>query len=73
MSRISSLAQAIFGNNWPAARAFGSNSFDSSVFTPGQVFFAESIGTSVLVFNVLSTIDIPLEGGGPLGVYPIAM
>ena len=43
------------------------------MFTPGQVFFAESVGTSVLVFNVLSTIDIPTEGGGPLGVFPIAM
>jgi glycerol uptake facilitator-like aquaporin len=27
----------IFGNNWPAARAFGSNSWDESVFTGGQV------------------------------------
>jgi glycerol uptake facilitator-like aquaporin len=64
---------AIFGNNWPAARAFGANSFDESIFSPGQVFFAESIGTSILVWNVLSTIDIPTEGGGPLGVLPIAM
>jgi glycerol uptake facilitator-like aquaporin len=64
---------AIFGNNWPAARAFGSNSWDESVFTGGQVFFAETLGTALLMFNVLSTIDIPTEGGGPLGVYPIAM
>eukprot|EP00595_Chromulina_sp_UTEXLB2642_P000355 CAMPEP_0196762586 /NCGR_PEP_ID=MMETSP1095-20130614/2313_1 /TAXON_ID=96789 ORGANISM="Chromulina nebulosa, Strain UTEXLB2642" /NCGR_SAMPLE_ID=MMETSP1095 /ASSEMBLY_ACC=CAM_ASM_000446 /LENGTH=305 /DNA_ID=CAMNT_0042113879 /DNA_START=210 /DNA_END=1127 /DNA_ORIENTATION=+ len=64
---------AIFGTNWPAARAFGSNSWDESVFTGGQVFFAESLGTSLLMFNVLSTIDIPKEGGGSLGVYPIAM
>jgi glycerol uptake facilitator-like aquaporin len=64
---------AIFGNNWPAARAFGSNSWDESVFTGGQVFFAEMLGTSLLMFNVLSTIDIPSEGGGPLGVFPIAM
>eukprot|EP01038_Epipyxis_sp_PR26KG_P006687 gene6687-9171_t len=64
---------SIFGNNWPAARAFGSNSWDESVFTGGQVFFAEMLGTMLLVFNVLSTIDIPTEGGGPLGVYPIAM
>ncbi len=35
---------AIFGSNWPAARAFGSNSFDESVFTGGQVFFAEMLG-----------------------------
>lgn len=64
---------AIFGSNWPAARAFGSNSWDEAVFTGGQVFFAELLGTALLMFNVLSTIDIPTEGGGPLGVYPIAM
>lgn len=61
------------GSNWPAARAFGSNSFDAAVFTPSQVFFAEMLGTMLLMFNVLSTIDIPVEGAGPLGVYPIAM
>ncbi len=64
---------AIFGNNWPAARAFGSNSWDESTFTGGQVFFAEALGTALLMFNVLSTIDIPTEGAGPLGVFPIAM
>ena len=64
---------AIFGNDWPAARAFGSNSWDEDVFTGGQVFFAEMLGTSLLLFNVLSTIDIPAEGGGALGVFPIAM
>jgi glycerol uptake facilitator-like aquaporin len=64
---------AIFGDSWPAARAFGSNSWDESVFTGGQVFFAEMLGTGLLMFNVLSTIDIPTEGGGPLGVFPIAM
>lgn len=64
---------AIFGNNWPAARAFGSNSWDPATFTGAQVFFAEMLGTMVLMFNVLSTIDIPAKGGGSLGVYPIAM
>jgi len=64
---------AIFGNNWPAARAFGSNSWDPTVFTGGQVFFAEMLATMLLMFNVLSTIDIPKEGAGPLGVFPIAM
>lgn len=64
---------AIFGTHWPAARAFGSNSWNESTFTGGQVFFAEMLGTMLLLFNVLSTIDIPKEGGGPLGVYPIAM
>ena len=64
---------AIFGNNWPAARAFGSNSWDESVFSGGQVFFAEMMGTMTLVYCVFATIDIPSEGGGPLGVYPIAM
>jgi len=64
---------AIFGSNWPAARAFGSNSWNPAVFTAAQVFWAETLGTMVLMFNVLSTIDIPREGGGSLGVYPIAM
>ncbi len=50
---------AIFGNNWPAARAFGSNSWDESVFTGGQVFLAEMVGTMILVYNVFATIDIP--------------
>ena len=64
---------AIFGNNWPAARAFGSNSWDVTVFNGGQVFLAEALGTAVLMFNVLSTIDIPTGDGGPLAVFPIAM
>ena len=64
---------SIFGNEWPAARAFGSNSWDESVFTGGQVFFAEMLGTTLLIWNVFSTIDIPTGDGGPLGVYPIAM
>lgn len=63
----------IFGSNWPAARAFGSNSYDPIIFTASQVFFAEMLGTMLLMFNVLSTIDIPVDGAGPLGVYPIAM
>lgn len=32
---------AIFGNNWPAARAFGSNSWDPAIFTGAQVFWAK--------------------------------
>eukprot|EP01041_Mallomonas_annulata_P003976 gene3976-7920_t len=64
---------AIFGRNWPAARAFGSNSWSPEVYNGGQVFFAEMLGTMLLVFNVFSTIDIPKSGGGALGVYPIAM
>lgn len=64
---------SIFGNHWPAARAFGSNSWDESVFSGGQVFFAEMLGTMLLVYNVFATIDIPTAGGGPLGVFPIAM
>lgn len=64
---------AIFGTHWPAARAFGSNSWDVTVFSGGQVFFAEMMGTMLLVYNVFATIDIPTEGGGALGVYPIAM
>lgn len=61
------------GTNWPAARAFGANSWDPNVFNAGQVFCAEMLATSVLMFNVLSTIDIPTEGAGPLGVFPIGM
>jgi glycerol uptake facilitator-like aquaporin len=30
-------------------------------------------GTMLLVYTVFATIDIPTEGGGSLGVYPIAM
>jgi glycerol uptake facilitator-like aquaporin len=65
--------RAIFGTNWPAARAFGSNSWDENVFTGSQVFLAEMMGTMLLVYNVFATIDIPTVGGGPLGVFPIAM
>lgn len=64
---------AIFGNNWPAARAFGSNSWDETIFTGGQVFLSEMAGTMILVYSVFATIDCPTKGGGPLGVYPIAM
>ena len=64
---------SIFGSHWPAARAFGSNSWDEAIFTSGQVFFAEMLGTMLLMFNVLSTIDIPTGDGGPLAVFPIAM
>ena len=38
----------IFGRHWPAARAFGSNSWDEAVFSGGQVFFAEMLGTMLL-------------------------
>jgi len=65
---------AIFGSNWQgAARAFGTNSWDPDVFTGGQVFFAEMLGTGILMYTVFATIDIPHKGGGALGVYPIAM
>lgn len=67
------MRKLLIGNHWPAARAFGSNSWDESVFSGGQVFLAEMMGTMILVYNVFATIDIPTEGGGPLGVYPIAM
>lgn len=48
----------IFGSNWPAARAFGSNSWDEDVFTGGQVFFAEMLGTMLLGTVQHSTICI---------------
>ena len=35
---------SIFGTNWPAARAFGSNSWDEAVFTGFQVFVGEILG-----------------------------
>ena len=66
--------RAIFGTHWQGgARAFGSNSWDDDVFTGGEVFLAEMFGTSLLVFTVLATIDMPVAGGGSLGVFPIAM
>ena len=46
----------IFGSNWPAARAFGSNSWDEDVFTGGQVFFAEMLGTMLLGTVQCSTV-----------------
>lgn len=65
---------AIFGTHWQGgARAFGSNSWDENIFNGGQVFLAEAFGTALLVFTVFATIDIPTQGAGPLGVFPIAM
>ena len=43
------------------------------MFTGGQVFFAEMVGTMLLVYNVFATIDIPAEGGGSLAQFPISM
>ncbi len=43
------------------------------MFTGGQVFFAEMLGTMLLMYCVFATIDTPTPGGGPLGVFPIAM
>jgi hypothetical protein len=48
----------IFGRNWPAARAFGSNSWDESVFTGGQVFFAEMLGTMLLGTKDISILKM---------------
>jgi MIP family channel proteins len=65
---------AIFGTQWQGgARAFGSNSWDESVFSGGKVFLAELLGTGFLMLTVFATIDIPIIGAGPLGVFPIAM
>jgi aquaporin-5 len=65
---------AIFGTHWQGgARAFGSNSWDEETFNAGKVFLAEALGTALLVFTVFATIDIPMQGAGPLGVFPIAM
>jgi len=65
---------AIFGSNWQGgARAFGSNSWNEDTFTGGEVFLAELLGTAFLVLTVFATIDIPIQGAGPLGVFPIAM
>ena len=54
----------IFGRNWPAARAFGSNSWDEDVFTGGQVFFAEMLGT-MLLGEMGTTSDLFLEYTSP--------
>lgn len=63
----------IFGTSYKGGQTFASNSWDPAVFNGGQVFVAESFGTAILVFNVFATIDHPVEGGGALGVFPIAM
>ena len=64
---------AIFGTDWPTVPNFGANQWNTDRFNAGQVFIAEALATMVLMLNVLCTIDIPLPGGGPLGVYTIAM
>jgi MIP family channel proteins len=63
----------IFGTNYEGGTTFASNSWNTNVFNGGQVFVAEAFGTAILVFNVFATIDHPVEGGGALGVFPIAM
>lgn len=64
----------MFGTDYQGPNQnFGSNEWDPSVFSAGQVFLAEIFGTSILIFNVFATIDHPVEGGGALGVFPIAM
>lgn len=59
----------IFGPNYRGGRNFASNTWDPTVFDAGQVFLAEAIGTSILVFNVFATVDHPIEGGGALGFF----
>ena len=61
----------IFGKNWPAARAFGSNSWDESVFSGGQVFFAEMLGTMLLGTKKNMDYTLALSIRLPL-TYPIS-
>jgi MIP family channel proteins len=63
----------IFCTDYSGNDSFASNSWDPNTFNGGQVFVAEAFGTAILVFNVFATIDHPVEGGGALGVFPIAM
>lgn len=62
---------AIFGPHF--AFAFAANQWDTNQYSAGQIFLAETICTMTLVLCVFATIDIPKDGGGALGVYPIAM
>jgi MIP family channel proteins len=65
---------AIFGTSYQGPKQnFASNQWDPTVFNDGQVWIAEMFGTAILIFNVFATIDHPVEGGGALGVFPIAM
>eukprot|EP00607_Mallomonas_marina_P000226 CAMPEP_0182429194 /NCGR_PEP_ID=MMETSP1167-20130531/25565_1 /TAXON_ID=2988 /ORGANISM="Mallomonas Sp, Strain CCMP3275" /LENGTH=267 /DNA_ID=CAMNT_0024612575 /DNA_START=221 /DNA_END=1024 /DNA_ORIENTATION=+ len=64
---------AIFGSNWPAARAFGSNSWDPAIFNDGQILFSEMIGTGILILTVFALLDHRDGDGGPLGTFPIGM
>jgi len=62
----------IFGTQWKGATAFGASSWDPALFTGGEIFLAEMIGTMLLVYTVFATIDTP-KGGERLGAFPIAM
>ena len=63
----------IFGTNYHGRDVLLANAWDSSKFIGIQVMIAEMLATAVLVLNVLATVDHPGAGGGPLGVFPIAM
>ena len=64
----------IFGTKYQGDNQnFGSNEWNEDVFNASQIWVAEMFGTGILLFTVYATIDNPQEGGGPLGVFPIAM
>ena len=64
----------IYGATFDGERdSFAANEWDPAVFNGGQVFLAEAFATAVILFDVLATIDHPVEGGGSLGIFPISM
>lgn len=64
---------SIFGQGRWDVWQLGSNSWDEELFEGGQVFFAEMLGTALLVLTVLRTIDTPEGVERSLGCFPIAM
>ena len=54
---------SIFGSNWPAARAFGSNSWDTSVYSAGQVMSSVGSFCTLLFYDIMSYLFCHFESG----------
>jgi glycerol uptake facilitator-like aquaporin len=64
----------VYGSHYNGGnQTFAANEWDPSVFNGGQVFVAEAMGTAIILLDVLATVDIPVQGGGALGIFPISM